>query len=102
MNSYQLSTAADIDLAAIFWDGIERFGSAQTERYLEKLEALFAHIAEFPRSARLRTELTPPVRVYPTDAHMIIYQIEDGGVVILRIRSARENWIAAPLEDDQP
>jgi len=100
VNSYRLSTAADIDLAAIFRDGIERFGAAQAERYLERLEALFAHIAAFPRSARLRTELTPPVYIYPSDAHMILYQIEDGGVVILRIRSARENWIATPLEDD--
>ena len=99
---YRLSQAAEADLAAIFWDGMERFGIVQTERYLEKFETLFSHIAAFPQSARLRTELFPPVRAYPVDAHVIIYQVKSDEVVIIRIRSARENWTASPLEDDIP
>ena len=102
MSRYRLTEAADTDLAAIFWDGMERFGARQTEQYLTRLETLFAHIAAFPDSTRLRTELEPPVHAYPTDAHIIVYEIAEREVVILRIRSARENWTASPLGEDAP
>ena len=44
-----------------------------------------------------RSEITPPVRCHPHGAHLIIYRSEDdGGVTILRIRHASEDW------DDDP
>jgi toxin ParE1/3/4 len=96
---YRLSAAADADLDTIFWQGLEQFGVARTERYLEELEHAFAHFSGFPEAARLRTELTPPVRAYPLEAHVIIYEIEDDGIFIIRIRSGQENWTASPVED---
>lgn len=102
MTTYRLSLSSEADLAAIFWDGLERFGATQTERYLERLEAAFAYIAAFPEAARLRTEIVPPVRALPVEAHIIVYDIEATGAVIQGIRSARENWIAAPAGDDTP
>lgn len=101
MSGFRLSAAADADLDAIFWQGLERFGVARTERYLEEFEHAFAHLARFPEAARLRTELTPPVRAYPLEAHVIIYEVEDDGVFVIRIRSGHENWMASPVEDDQ-
>lgn len=101
MSQYRLSDAADADLTAILWQGLERFGVARTERYLQQLEDAFGHLGRFPESARARTDLTPPVRAYPMEAHIIIYEISDGEIVILRIRSARENWMASPLEDPE-
>ena len=97
--SYRLSREADDDLSAIFWDGLERFGPARTERYLEELEKIFAFLADYPDAARLRTEIDPPVRAYPHEAHMILYESDGPEIVIVRIRSARENWIAAPYGD---
>lgn len=102
MRRYRLTKAADADLETIFWDGLERFGTRQTEKYLSKLEALFAYIADFPESTRLRAELEPPVHAYPSDAHVIMYEVAGDEVVILRIRSARENWTASPLGEDAP
>ena len=101
MSGYRLSAAADADLDAIFWQGLEQFGVARTQRYLEEFEHAFAHLARFPEAARLRTELTPAVRAYPLEAHVIIYEIDDNGVFVIRIRSGRENWTAFPVEDDQ-
>ncbi|MGV3578080.1 type II toxin-antitoxin system RelE/ParE family toxin [Brevundimonas sp.] len=101
MSRYWLTKAADADLDIIFWQGLERFGPSRTERYVEELERTFDHLCRFPEAARLRTELTPPVRAYPLEAHVIIYEIENGGIAILRIRSGRENWTASPLEDDE-
>ena len=37
-------------------------------------------------------EITPPVRVHPCGSHMIVYEINKLGVLILRVRHHRENW----------
>lgn len=99
MIPYRLSDFAEADLRAIFWQGLERFGPNQTERYLSELEDLFAHLGRYPDACRLRSDLVPPVRVCPHGAHVILYEQSQNTVVILRIRSARENWLAAPLGD---
>lgn len=100
MSRYRLASAAEADLAGIFWQGLERFGPIQTERYLEEIEAPFDMLAQFPEVARLRQELSPPVRALPHSAHIIVYHVETDGIVILRIRSAGENWTATPSGDE--
>ena len=100
MSGYSLSDAADADLAAIFWQGLEGFGVSRTERYLEELEQTFDYLSRYPQAARLRTELTPPIRAYPHNAHVIIYDVAESQIVILRVRSGRENWMASPVEDE--
>ncbi|MGX5711033.1 type II toxin-antitoxin system RelE/ParE family toxin, partial [Brucella lupini] len=43
---------------------------------------------------RAREEISPPVRVHPFKAHLIIYQIEvDGTVFVFRVRHAFEDWV---------
>jgi toxin ParE1/3/4 len=98
----RLASAAENDLRAIFWQGIELFGALQTERYVTEIEAQFDFLSAYPEAARLRADLEPPVRALPHGAHIIIYEIQDDAVVVLRIRSARENWMAAPVGDEQP
>jgi toxin ParE1/3/4 len=102
VSRYRLTGAAEADLAGIFWQGLERFGAVQTERYLTDLEAQFDLIADFPEIARLRGELINPVRAHPHSAHIIIYEIEPAGIAILRIRAAAENWAMIPLGEDEP
>ena len=97
---YRLAAPAEEDLRGIFWQGMELFGPNQTERYLSSLEEIFGYLAQFPQAGRLRAELTPPARVYPYGAHIIIYELEDAEVVILRIRAARENWSVEPIKDE--
>jgi toxin ParE1/3/4 len=46
-----------------------------------------------------RVELSPPVRIHPVQSHLVIYQIEDdGSVLIIRVRHVHEDW-ADPLTD---
>jgi len=55
-------------------------------------------IASTPRIARERDEISPPIRIHPFKAHLIIYQIEnDEAVFIIRIRHAFEDWISDPF-----
>jgi len=85
----------------IFPYGIEEHGLAQAERYKSRLERTFQAISDNPKVTRLRREITPPVRVYPAQKHMIVYTIlEDSQTVyVLRVRHhRRENWIEHPIE----
>nr|WP_281285495.1 type II toxin-antitoxin system RelE/ParE family toxin [Rhizobium glycinendophyticum] len=57
------------------------------------LEHVFTLIAENPRMARERLEITPPARVHPTGSHMVIYSIKPSGdVLIIAVPNAREDW----------
>ncbi|MCI5039254.1 MAG: type II toxin-antitoxin system RelE/ParE family toxin [Donghicola eburneus] len=95
----EVSRAAEGDLLGIFLYGIQEYGLAQAERYKGQLDKSFQAVADNPEITRLREEITPPVRVYPTQKHMIVYTIlEDGQTVfVLRVRHHRENWTEHPI-----
>lgn len=88
----KLSPQATEDLELLYLDGVERFGRRRTESYIAALRRVFELITANPQMARLRTEITPPVRVHPHGSHLVIYEEYEGGALILRIRHARENW----------
>ena len=95
----EFSRAAEDDLLNILLYGIREHGLARAERYKTRLEQGFQTIADNPRITPLRQEITPPVRVYPVQRHMIIYTIAADGqtVFVLRIRHQRENWMDHPV-----
>lgn len=96
MPAYRFTRAATDDLVAIYLEGLDRFGVAQADRYHDGLQRTFAFLAETPRAARLREEIDPPVRAHPFKAHIIVYDEADDGVLILRVRHGREDWISSP------
>jgi toxin ParE1/3/4 len=92
--AYRLSRKAEDDLIAIYLDGVQAFGVSQAERYHLELEGVLQYLAAFPRAARERREIDPPVRVHPYKAHLIVYLPQEDDVLILRIRHGHEDWIA--------
>lgn len=96
MSSYRLSNAADADLVAIFLRSLDDFGIRQAERYRDELKAQFERLGEFPDLARLRTEYEPALRVATHKAHVIIYEVDGGDIVIVRVRHGREDWRTDP------
>lgn len=95
---YKLSRKAEDDIIQIYVSGAQEFGIAQADRYHAGLEEVFAFLDEYPRAARERTEINPPVRIQPYKSHMVVYVIaDDGGPFILRIRHGPEDWSGAPL-----
>lgn len=93
---YRLSQAAENDIIAIYVAGVGMFGARQAEHYHQGLEETFRFLAAFPGAARLRTEITPPVRVHPYRSHIIIYTVEGADIDILRVRHGLEDWEGAP------
>ncbi len=90
---FRLSLAAEDDIIGIAEEGVRLFGPVQARRYHEELFAIFDLIATNPRMNRERHELSPPTRIYPFKAHLVVYQIEDEGVIlIVRVRHGYEDW----------
>jgi len=78
--------------------GLEEFGHRQAESYRDGIKQTFTKLAEFPGMGRSRPDVGPTARTWPFKAHVILYrEDEEGGVLILRIRSAREDWLNDPL-----
>ncbi len=90
---FRLSVQAEEDIVSIAEDGIRIFGTVVAKRYHNELFALFELIAANPRMARERHEISPPVRIHPFKAHLIVYRLEeDGSVFVIRIRHGHEEW----------
>ncbi|MCZ8180265.1 MAG: type II toxin-antitoxin system RelE/ParE family toxin [Rhizobium sp.] len=89
---YRLTRVAEADIVEIAEQGIRRWGNRQARVYHDGLFKLFELIASTPAMARQRTELTPPVRVQRYKAHLVIYLIDEEGVLIVRVRHGREDW----------
>ncbi|MBK1670581.1 hypothetical protein CKO28_21405 [Rhodovibrio sodomensis] len=93
---YTVAEAAAEDLIDILAHGAEAYGETIACAYHNGLHETFELLGSFPELARLRTALAPPARIHPYGAHLIVYEaLPDGGVRILRVRHASEDWINA-------
>jgi toxin ParE1/3/4 len=90
---YRLSRRAAGDLRRLYAEGIERFGLAQADRYLDRIERALDLLAANPQMARERAELSPPARVHPVGSHVVLYVVRnDGDILVVRVRHSREDW----------
>jgi len=90
---FTLSGEAEEDIIAIAEQGVRMFGSAQARRYHDELFNVLDLIGANPRMAREREEISPPVRIHPFKAHLIVYRIEENGAIfVIRIRHGHEDW----------
>ncbi|WP_428374898.1 type II toxin-antitoxin system RelE/ParE family toxin [Lichenicoccus sp.] len=90
--TYRTTVRADQDIIDLYIDGIRQFGRDHAERYHEGLAATFELIDGNPLIARDRVEFTPPARLHPYRSHMIVYVLDDAGVLIVRVLHGRQDW----------
>ena len=91
--AYILSRKAEEDIIGVFLSGVTLFGLEQAEHYHGQLEGCFRFLADNPKAARERIEISPPVRIHPIGSHIVIYRIVDADdVFIIRVRHAHEDW----------
>ena len=88
----RLSAAAQLDLFQIAMEGLDRFGAHQVARYETGLQKTFDLLGRNPKIAPEHAEYTPPVRIYPYRAHVIIYLIVENDIFVLRICHSRDDW----------
>jgi len=90
MAAYSLSSDAEEDVRRLYWHGIEVFGLAQADRYLDGLFERFDQLAEQPHLYRAVNEIRAGYRRSVYGAHSIYYRVFDGQVEIMRVLG-REN-----------
>ncbi|MEL0021394.1 MAG: type II toxin-antitoxin system RelE/ParE family toxin [Rickettsiales bacterium] len=98
MADYRVSKAAQKDIREIGLYTQREWGAVQRRKYLSGLEAQFETIAQNPFLAAERRELTPPVRILRHERHLIVFLIEDEGVLIVRVLHASMD-VPAQLSD---
>jgi toxin ParE1/3/4 len=97
---YRLSLAAQRDLARLYASSLDQFGEKQTGNYVTGLRNALVFLAANPRAARLRTEMHRPARIHPYKAHVIMYTIDEDGILVVRIRHAHEDWVGSSGADN--
>lgn len=88
----RLTQEAERDLEDVYVRGALQFGTAQAERYSDALDACLELLAAHPAMAPERTEISKPVRAHPHGSHLVVYEIENDDVLILRIFHRRRDW----------
>lgn len=81
----RFTAKADADLIDCYLYGVTIFGMEQAEHYEHELRHILSLIAENPRIAPEHTEYKPPVRIHHHGKHYIIYIIQEGYVLIIRL-----------------
>lgn len=89
---YRTTRRAEQDISEIFAHGAAEFGLAQAESYASGLLDLFELLANHPQMVRLRTELRPPMRLFPYRAHLVFYIEHEDGILIVRVLHRRREW----------
>ena len=82
---YKLTPEAENDLIEIYVYGFQKFGESQAEKYFSELEDCFQLLSETPLISRECEEFSPPVRIHHHGRHLVIYMIQDGQILIVRI-----------------
>ncbi|HBS42379.1 MAG TPA: plasmid stabilization protein ParE [Oceanospirillales bacterium] len=87
-----LSTEAAQDILNIFLYGVAEYGEAKAIECHATLKSVFAFLSDNPKAASLRTEFNLPVRIHTVGAHIVVYEEDNAGIFILRVRHTHEDW----------
>lgn len=94
MAEYRLTPAAERDLEGIWVYTVQQWDVAQANRYIDILTAVFAELAQRPKTASACDHIRPGYRRRSIERHMIYFRITAYGVAIIRILHDRMD---APL-----
>jgi toxin ParE1/3/4 len=75
-------------------------GLDQADRFLNKLDAKFVKIAQFPNLGRQRDEILPGLRSLPMDNYLILYMAIREDVEIFRVVSGYRDLSALFTDAD--
>lgn len=94
LTEFRLSPAALRDLDAIWDYTAQRWSVAQAETYIRGLTAEMDLLVREPKLARESHLIRPPVRLYRSGSHLIVYRTATSWLEVLRIVHVRQNWVS--------
>lgn len=88
----RLTPKAEEELEDIRRHGAQTWSPAQADRPLGQLVATLDLLAAMSGMARERAGFTPPVRIHPLGAHLVVYRVEADHLLVIRVLGARQDW----------
>jgi toxin ParE1/3/4 len=89
--SYRLTPKARDDLENIYRYSYENFGERQADIYYDSLLECLDLLGDNPRMGREFNEIEHGLRRHEHASHVVYYEIDNEGVLILRILGARQD-----------
>lgn len=90
----QYTREATEDLDRI-WDYTEEVWSLeQAERYVTTIRDTILMLSDMPMIAKERTDLSPPLRMYPIAKHWVFFEVTGDTLTVIRILAQRQDWQA--------
>jgi toxin ParE1/3/4 len=83
LTNYRISVRAKSDLFEIGRFTQQRWGRKSRVEYLARVEDAFSRLAANPSLGRSREELPHGVSSFPVGRHLLIYRVEDTGLVVI-------------------
>ena len=100
MSRYQLTRKARQDLDAI-WEYIAADSIHAADRIVDALAETFERLASFPLMGRVRPDIAnPPVRLFTSKGHTIIYRPDTRPIRILRVTGYGRDLLALRIDGD--
>ena len=89
MATYRFTRAAEADLMSIGMYTVRTWGLAQSERYLNDLEACCRRLADDPAAGRSCDHVRPGLRRMEQGKHVVFFRREPRGILVFRILHER-------------
>jgi toxin ParE1/3/4 len=93
VTEYRLTPAAQRDLDAIWEFTAGRWSVDQAEHYVRELFSDLDLLVQNPKIARESHQLHPPVRLYRSGSHLMIFRIDGQCLNVLRFLHMRQSWV---------
>lgn len=84
-----ISPDADQDLSDALLYSQQRWGRSRRTAYEADLFSAMRTLTRFPHLGRSRADILPNLRSHPVGEHVILYEVDEQTVTILRILHAR-------------
>lgn len=85
MPGYKLSNDAKMDLARIYWRGVQEFGEDRADLYLQALLSRLDEIAKFPAQYQAVDHIRDGYRRGVCGVDSIYYRSKGDGIEIMRV-----------------
>jgi len=93
-----LAPRARRDLIQLYDYLEQRAGARVAQSYIDRLDALFDRLAQFPGIGAPRPELGPMIRSSGVWPYVVLYRTSDTAIIVLRVVHGRRNITADILK----
>lgn len=89
MAEYRLTPRAQRDLDGVFDHSVAQWGLPQAMRYIDRIQAACADLAEAPQRAQGCADIRPGYRRRGVEQHVVYFRPTHYGIAVIRILHQR-------------